>query len=123
MSEKPNFTGEYAYGTRAATSPNPCITLEGSGFLGLPLSARDAAFISGIAEQAPLGKGKRPSVKSRQQHSKTVLASKIKFANSSWGGFIDASAKSACARLGATVNPETFKCELDRMVMHDSSSK
>jgi len=112
-----NFTGEYAYGTRTKTSPNPCIVLNEAGFVGLPLSPRDAKYIASVADQVPIG------LEEGTQHISSLQSSKLSFANPLWQDFIKTMAYSSCNRLSMNISSASVRCELDSLILHEPGSR
>ena len=56
------FSGSFAFHRVYPEAPNPLLSIEGLGTVGLPLSDRDAKAIKERAEQAPFGMADRTVV-------------------------------------------------------------
>lgn len=107
------FKGDYVYGDIVPHAPNPCIVLEGSGVVGLPLSSRDGSAI--IANSAKA---------SDTRHGQWEVApDRLAFANPEWQDFVESTARSVCNKLNAKVTEGALKCELQAMLLYAPGSQ
>ena len=62
LNTKLDFTASFSFEKRHPSAPNPALSVQQIGTIGLPLNQHDADAIKSIAEQAPFGKGERTVV-------------------------------------------------------------
>lgn len=55
--EQVKTLGSFATAGRCSTVPSPGLSVEGCGFIGLPLTENTAKAIINVCHQAPFGKG------------------------------------------------------------------
>lgn len=73
------FKGAFSFNKTYTTAPNPVLSIDGLGTLGLPLSTRDAAAIKAFSEQAPVGKADKTIVDKSVRDTWEIDASKVAF--------------------------------------------
>ncbi len=73
------FKGAFSFNKIYSSAPNPVLSIDGLGTLGLPLSTRDAAAIKACAEQAPFGKADKTIVDKSVRDTWEIDASKVTF--------------------------------------------
>ena len=78
LTKELEFTGSFSYKQDFSRAPNPSVTIEELGLIGLPLSERDAQAIKSIAEQAPFGMGERTIVDKEVRDTWEIDASKVR---------------------------------------------
>ncbi|KAG6835403.1 hypothetical protein H0H93_001817 [Arthromyces matolae] len=119
-----DFEDFFYYGALAPTAPNPCLSIEGPGRVGLPLSARDARAIIDVCARATFGIGSQTVVNSKFRDTWEIEPSKVKFENPAWTRFIhDYMIPTVWQGLGmaaATVPP---KCELHKLLLYEPGSQ
>lgn len=71
------FVGEFSFNKRHPTAPNPVLSIDGLGVLGLPLSTREAAAIKTFSKQAPFGKADKTIVDKSVRDTWEIDASKV----------------------------------------------
>lgn len=104
----------YFYGERLPEAPNPCLNIEGLGFIGLPLGPRDAKAIiytSSSGGYIELGSG-----------IWELEGAKVKFENPAWATFMGSVLEKACEVLGAksSLPPQ---CELSKLYLYEAGSR
>lgn len=62
LAEGFEFSGSFSYSSSYPSAPNPCITIDDFGPLGLPLNPREAKHLINVCTQAPFGKNERTIV-------------------------------------------------------------
>lgn len=73
------FVGEFSFGRRYPKAPNPVLSIDGLGTLGLPLSTREADTIKTFAKKAPFGKADKTIVDKSVRDTWEIDASKVTF--------------------------------------------
>ncbi|KAF5390844.1 hypothetical protein D9757_004527 [Collybiopsis confluens] len=71
----------FAFGTTCPQAPNPVLTIEGIGQIGLPLSERDANIIIQHANQAPFGHNHETVIDTSVRDTFEIDASRVRFSN------------------------------------------
>jgi len=117
------FIGDYAYGSILPQAPNPAISLQDIGLIGLPLSPRDAQMIIESAKQAPYGHADRTLVNRDVRHTWEIQPNQLVFANPDWQNFVDKTAQSVCEKLGVRVEKAALQCELYKLLLYEPGSQ
>ncbi|KAF5359065.1 hypothetical protein D9758_004795 [Tetrapyrgos nigripes] len=83
MVEDFKFKGSFASGDAYPNAPNPVLTIDGIGRIGLPLTDRDAQLImdSENSRQAPFGHNQETVVDTKVRDTFEIDASKVHFKN------------------------------------------
>ncbi|KAK0202772.1 hypothetical protein DFS33DRAFT_1385141 [Desarmillaria ectypa] len=114
------FKGSYTYNGPYPQAPNPCLTIEGIGPIGLPLSPRDAWFIIDCASQAPYGHNEQTIVNTEVRDTWEIDQGSIKFENPVWDTFVKQTvAKNTKVIWEMTVNPGSLTV---LMLMHEDDA-
>jgi len=112
------FNGSFAYGSKMSNAPNPLLSIDGLGAIGLPLSEREAKAIIGCSAQAPYGHGQRTVV------NKNVRDTKITFQNPDWTRFVeDVTMPAVINGLGASPSQGVPRCELYKLLLYRTGSQ
>jgi hypothetical protein len=110
--------GVYACKHTIENAVNPCISVEGIGPIGLPLSPRDAEAIVKPFDSTP------DTVQSpMNRHISEIPAANLTFANPQWKDFVDTTAHKICTQLslkGVKIEG-SYICVLDRMLIYTSA--
>ena len=72
------FGGSFAF-SKTYDAPNPALTLENVGIVGLPLSKQTAAAIGAASRQAPFGMGERTVIDTSVRDTCEMDASMVSF--------------------------------------------
>ncbi|PPR07883.1 hypothetical protein CVT24_005620 [Panaeolus cyanescens] len=117
------FTGSYYHRSVEPNAPNPGLTIEGLGLVGLPLSERDATAIVSLSAQAPFGKGLHTVIDTTVRDTWEIEPAKISFANPAWLPFVDQIAtQKVWASLGVAPFTTRPKCELYKLLLYQKGS-
>jgi len=119
MSNNFDFAGSFACGSTDSRAPNPCISLEGVGLIGLPLSPRDATLIIQHAQQSPFGQADRTIVDQDVRRTWEIKPSQLVFTNPDWVKYLKETARTVCNSLGAKVPVGALKCELHKLLLYE----
>ncbi|KAJ7450057.1 hypothetical protein B0H11DRAFT_325445 [Mycena galericulata] len=110
------FDGAFAFSERYAMgdAPNPCLSIDGLGTIGIPLSEREArAIISAcIAVSTPSGTSGTWEISSEKVH----------FNNPAWDAWIQKTAGVAASEALAAYTGVTPSFTLRKLVIHETSS-
>ncbi|KAF8074847.1 hypothetical protein FPV67DRAFT_601295 [Lyophyllum atratum] len=118
-----DFMASYYYAAIAPTAPNPCLNIEGLGYVGLPLSARDAQTIIKYFARAPFGHGKRTVMATKVRETWEIEPSKVKFDNPEWATFVGTHVvTTVCATLGVAPSAVSPRCELHKLLLYEPGS-
>ena len=71
-----------------SVAPLPCLSIEGLGPVGLPLSETDAKRVIGFASQAPFGQGSETVVNKEVRDTWEIDAARVKFENPVWYSYV-----------------------------------
>ncbi|KAF6756350.1 hypothetical protein DFP72DRAFT_1044931 [Ephemerocybe angulata] len=117
------FTGNFYHRSTDANAPNPGLTVEGLGLIGLPLSERDAKLLISRAAQAPFGKGDQTVIDTDVRDTWEIEPANVSFANPKWKEFIDQTAfKTVWATLGVAPYTTMPRCELYKLLLYQEGS-
>ncbi|KAJ7220828.1 hypothetical protein GGX14DRAFT_559617 [Mycena pura] len=118
------FAGQYAHSSVLDGVPLPCLSVDGIGVVGLPLSPRDADVLRSHAKQAPFGHGDKSVVDPTVRKTWEVAADAVKFANPEWDKFIaDIVVKKAVQALGVSYSPAIApRCDLHKLLLYETGS-
>ncbi|KDQ57908.1 hypothetical protein JAAARDRAFT_685458 [Jaapia argillacea MUCL 33604] len=109
LGEDFEFEGTFAHASTLPQAPNPGLTIDGLGGVGLPLSKRDFLLIKARCIQAPYGHGKR------------ILFDKD--VRNTWAEFIQGSVVNmVCDNLQGYRLKAPPRCELHKLLLHEPGS-
>lgn len=77
LDEAVESKGSFAFQKSYQDFPNPCLSVEGLGQIGLPLSSRDAKALITECSQAPFGQGTKTIVDTTVRKTWQLDASKV----------------------------------------------
>ncbi|KAF8067976.1 hypothetical protein FPV67DRAFT_1494449 [Lyophyllum atratum] len=101
----------YYYAAVAPTAPNPCLNIEGLGYVGLPLSPRDAQAIIRCSARAPFGQ------------TWEIEPAKVKFDNPDWATFVRTHVvTTVCETLGVASSAVPPRCEPHKLLLYEPGS-
>ncbi|KAJ3497068.1 hypothetical protein NLJ89_g10399 [Agrocybe chaxingu] len=84
-----SFQGTFAHSSVKTDAPNPVLTIEGLGTIGLPLNERDATAIIASMTPKPSGKGKKGKAAKDTREAWEVEGAKVAFGNGEWTQWVD----------------------------------
>ena len=117
-----DFKGSFAYGAAYPKAPNPCLTIEGIGPLGLPLNPRDAQLVIASSSQAPFGHNDQTIINTDVRDTWEIEPAKIAFQNPLWEQFLkNEVVPSVTAALGT--NASHTRCELYKLLLYQEGSQ
>ncbi|PBK72531.1 hypothetical protein ARMSODRAFT_882642 [Armillaria solidipes] len=115
------FKGSYAYSGLLPQAPNPCLSIEGIGPIGLPLSPRDARLIIECASQAPYGHNEQTIVNTEVRDTWEIDQGSIKFENPVWDTFLKQTVVPTVSQSLGT--PSTnVRCDLYKLLLYQEGS-
>nr|GAT51563.1 predicted protein [Mycena chlorophos] len=117
-----DFKGEFAFGRAFPDAPNPCLTLDDVGLVGLPLSPEGAKAVIGQCVEAPFGKGERTVVDKHVRDTWEMVASKVKFRNPAWNAFVNRLVGEVCTALAVNVAASQPRAELYKLLVYEKGS-
>ncbi|RXW17212.1 hypothetical protein EST38_g8641 [Candolleomyces aberdarensis] len=116
-----DFKGKFYFNGTTSTAPNPALTIEGIGLIGLPLPERDAKLIISRALQAPLGG--RTVANTHVGNSWEIEPARLSFRNPKWKQYVDEMAsKTICNALGVAAGTSQLRCELHKLSLYQAGS-
>lgn len=112
-------SGTFATSGHFPSAPNPVLSIDGIGIVGLPLSSRDAEIIIAAATQAPFGHGERTVVNTDVRDTWELQPNQVRFLNPAWKDWIEKEVMAKAANdLGIANSAQTVKCELHKLLLH-----
>ena len=120
-----DFPGSYAYSSLLPFAPHACLSIEGLGPIGLPLSETDAKRVIGFASQAPFGQGSQTIINKQVRDTWEIDAPRVKFENPDWCSYVqDLAVNTVCAKLGGSTRYDTLPgCELYKLLVYETGSQ
>jgi hypothetical protein len=117
------FKGSYYYSATDAAAPNPGLTIDGVGLIGLPLSERDAKVVISHASQAPFGKGDQTVVDTTVRDTWEIEPASVSFTNPRWEQYVEQIAsKTIWTALGVAPWTSKPRCELYKLLLYQTGS-
>ena len=117
------YEGSFAFGSSLPSAPNPGLEIDALGMLGLPLSARDAEAIKGIAARSPFGHGEKTVIDMSVRDTWEIDSSRIRFRNPAWSTFMEDVVKNVWKGLGVAPFAVAPKCELYKLLLYETGSQ
>lgn len=117
------FSGTHAWGTSYAEFPNPCIELDGIGLISLPMTEAVAKSVISHATQASFGHNESRIVDKDVRDTWEIEPHKLKFLNPAWTTFIDGINDTICTQLGVAPSSVAPRCELYKLLIHETGSQ
>ncbi|KAK0501477.1 hypothetical protein EDD18DRAFT_1066392 [Armillaria luteobubalina] len=115
------FKGSYAYSGILPQVPNPCLSIEGIGPVGLPLSPRDARLIIECASQAPYGHNEQTIVNTEVRDTWEIDQGFIKFENPTWDTFLKQTVVPIVSQSLGTPSVNV-RCDLYKLLLYQEGS-
>ncbi|KAH9917888.1 uncharacterized protein BXZ73DRAFT_80729 [Epithele typhae] len=119
-----DFSGSFSFHKSWAERefPNPLLSINGFGSVGLPLGVRDALAIKEHAAQAPFGKADKTIVDKTVRDTWEIDGSKIHFRSAAWKPFMDTLVRNICETLGVNFHASRPRCELYKLLLYEKGS-
>ncbi|KAL0568271.1 hypothetical protein V5O48_013714 [Marasmius crinis-equi] len=119
-----DFRGMFAFSKTYEDAPNPCLSLEGLGTVGLPLSQAEAKRLVKKSTQGSFAQGERTGV-GRKPIGDTweVDASKVHFEQTGWKAFMGRVVSEVCRVLGVNEQVSKPRCKLYKLLVHGTGSR
>lgn len=121
LDEAVESKGSFAFQKSYQDFPNPCLSVEGLGQIGLPLSSRDAKALITECSQAPFGQGTKTIVDTTVRKTWQLDASKVSFEHPNWVDFIRKVLCEACEGLGVNSISQPVG-ELYKLLLYEPGS-
>ncbi|KAJ2928449.1 hypothetical protein H1R20_g8653, partial [Candolleomyces eurysporus] len=119
--KKFDFKGKCYFNGTTSTAPNPALTIEGIGLIGLPLPERDAKLIISKALRAPLGD--QTVANTQVLDGWEIEPTRVSFRNPKWKQYVDEMAsKTICNALGVATGASNPRCELSKLSLYQAGS-
>jgi hypothetical protein len=116
------FPGSYAYSSLLPVAPLPCLSIEGLGPVGLPLSETDAKRVIGFASQA-FGQGSQTIINKEVRDTWEIDAARVEFENPVWYSYVqDLAVNTVCSKLGSRYDIPP-RCEFYKLLVHETGSR
>lgn len=112
----------FAYASELTTAPNPGLSVEGAGDVGLPLTQRDAEALISKCRQSPFGKGSETVVDTEVRNSYELNASQLSFRNPAWNATIDAILGIVYTELGLSCGRQNVVAELYKLLIYEDGA-
>jgi len=116
------FRGTFAFGSAFPQAPNPVLSIDGIGQVGLPLSERDALAIIEKAQQAPFGHNQETVVDTRVRDTFEIEAAKVHFVNPQFEKWLKTEIVPTIASQLGTLSNDT-KLELYKLLLYKERSQ
>ncbi|TFK65147.1 hypothetical protein BDN72DRAFT_801506 [Pluteus cervinus] len=118
-----DFKGTYAIAHTFPHGPNPWLTIEGLGLIGLPLSQIDAGRIKSSSRQAPYGHGNTTVVNTDVRNTWEIASQLVSFGNLEWHTFLKENVLAAVRDgLGLTADLNTLRPQLHKLLLYETGS-
>jgi hypothetical protein len=119
-----DFQGNFYFSSTQPNAPNPRLSIDGIGTVGLPLSERDAKAIVSCAIQAPFGKGDQTVVDTKVRDTWEIEPAKVAFENPAWTPWLENFVfSSVWSGLGVAPSKTTPRCELYKLLLYEQGSQ
>ncbi|KAJ9651861.1 hypothetical protein H2198_008893 [Neophaeococcomyces mojaviensis] len=115
-------SGSFAYASEIKPAPNPGLTVEGIGDIGLPLTQRDAEALISKCRLSPFGRGSETVVDTNVRNSFELNPSQFAFRNPAWSASIDAIVGIVYAELGLTCGRQNVIAELYKLLLYEEGA-
>lgn len=111
--------GTFATSGHFSSTPNPALSINGIGVIGLPLCNRDAEIIIAVGTQAPFGNGERTVVDKDVRDTWELQPNQLQFLNPAWNDWIEKEVMVKAANDLRVADPaQTVKCELHKLLLY-----
>jgi 2OG-Fe(II) oxygenase superfamily len=121
----PTLTSAYrsfAYASEVTNAPNPGLTVEGIGAIGLPLTERDVHALISKCRQSPFGKGSETVVDTQVRNSFELNASQLSFRNSAWNASVNAFVDIIYRELALTCGRQNVVAEPYKLLLYEEGA-
>ncbi|TFK62168.1 hypothetical protein BDN72DRAFT_903468 [Pluteus cervinus] len=119
-----NFNASYAVGKAFPLAPNPWLTIEGLGLIGLPLSQGDAKRIISSSKQPAYGLESANAVNTDVRNAWEVSSQVVSFGNSDWDAFLKKQVLAAARDgLGFTADTNALRLRLHKLLLYETGSQ
>ncbi|KAH9917890.1 uncharacterized protein BXZ73DRAFT_105410 [Epithele typhae] len=124
INEDLGFSGEFSFINSWAEQqyPNPLLSIDDFGTVGLPLSTREAVAIKEHAAQAPFGKADKTIVDKTVRDTWEIDGFKVRFRSTTWAPFMDSLVRDVCKTLGVNYIASKPRCELYKLLLYEKGS-
>jgi hypothetical protein len=123
LEEDLDFTGSYYYAANITEAPNPCLTIDDWGPIGLPISLQDAKSIISRASRAPFGHGDRTVVDTVVRDTWEIEPTRVRFGNPAWAKYVQTSVLPAVCRALGIAPSTTARCSLYKILLYETGSQ
>ncbi|KAF8632785.1 hypothetical protein AX15_001685 [Amanita polypyramis BW_CC] len=122
--DKLDPSASYAHSSLLPLGPHPCLSVDGLGTIGLPLSELDAKRIIGNTSQARAlhGEDGRIIINEKVRGGWEIDATHVTLENPFWQGFVQGLALSACRNLGVPNYDRLPRCKLYKLLLYETGS-
>ncbi|KAF7332516.1 hypothetical protein MKEN_00133800 [Mycena kentingensis (nom. inval.)] len=121
LEEDLDFEGQFSV-SRTYDAPNPYLTIDSLGLVGLPLGPAGAKAVIEHCAQAPFGKGERTIIDTEVRDTWEMEASKIQFRNPAWSAFVQGVVRDVCEGLGVNFDASRPHAELYKLLLYETGS-
>ncbi|TFK62167.1 hypothetical protein BDN72DRAFT_903467 [Pluteus cervinus] len=119
-----DFKGSHAIAKAFPLAPNPWLTIEGLGLIGLPLSESDAKRIISTSRQAPYNDGDATVVDTDVRQPWEVSSQLVSLESSEWDTFMKENVlPTVLDDLGLTTNVHAVRFQLHKLLLFETDSQ
>ncbi|KAJ7068776.1 hypothetical protein C8F01DRAFT_1365057 [Mycena amicta] len=122
LKEDLDFEGQFSFSRVYPNAPNPFLSLDGLGLIGLPLGPSAAKSVIEHCDQAPFGKGERTIINKEVRDTWEMDGGKIQFRNSAWKPFIAGVVRDVCEALGVNFGASKPRARLYKLLLYETGS-
>ncbi|CAA7268413.1 unnamed protein product [Cyclocybe aegerita] len=109
-----SFQGTFSHSAVKTDAPNPVLTIDGLGTIGLPLNERDASTIIASMTPKPSGKGKKGKAAKDTREAWEVEAAKITFGNGEWTQWLEGT---ICREVWTALGVQQYHNSITKLVL------
>ncbi|KAF7302128.1 hypothetical protein MIND_00779600 [Mycena indigotica] len=122
LKEDLDFQGHFSIHKTYPNAPNPLLSLDGLGLVGLPLGPSAAKTVIAHCDQAPFGKGERTIVDKELRDTWEMDAIKVNFRNPAWKAFMAGVARDVCDALAVNFLFSRPRVKLYKLLLYETGS-
>lgn len=124
VSEGFDFEGHFYYQSTDPAAPNPSLSIEGTGPIGLPLSEDNAKLLISKASRAPFGRKEETVIDPAVRDTWEIDPAKVVFRNAEWAKYVDKVASDTVwTALGVAKWTSKPRCELHKLLIYETGSQ
>ncbi|KAK5955576.1 hypothetical protein OHC33_003217 [Knufia fluminis] len=114
--------GTFAYSGVLPQYPNPGLTVNNLGVIGLPLSDRDAKALISQCQQSPFGKGVRTLIDLSVRKCWELASDQFSIKNAAWPTFVNGLLDKAYQEFGLSCPRQNVSAELYKLLLYEEGA-